>query len=278
MDSFEAFPNSNNEISAICSQLEKDKIEIGKQYCCSVEGRNCTLHTYGSGCVGSDFEIAQCHNITTYDPCLKRTDYNATQACGAKSRIITVCDNGINLSPYNETSLPDNTIAYATCGDIFQNTYNCSWTNKTSKVDTERNPLGEICEKLPVTNIITTQTVITSDYGLTTLIITTVIFGIMATTFAVLYFKKYKSVDMIDNLIVLVKLEDGKRDLVPICNYNFILVGGIMRSIVLLVYKETGGGVLFITSSGAIRIIIPISQEQFDKLKKLQDAYQKVVN
>ncbi|CAG8582196.1 11914_t:CDS:2, partial [Diversispora eburnea] len=178
-----------------------------------------------------------------------------------------------------------------------------------------------------------------------------------------------------------IRLEDGKRDLIPICEYNgftlaiqivtrghFILVGDIMRSIVLLAYKETGGGgggktlefvtqdlndrwinaietlnddeficcesqnnsiltfrrnvdtsdvllkekldmvgiynygdsinrfrhgslaanvsepiiniesrVLFVTSSGAIGIIIPISQKQFDKLKKLQDAYQKVV-
>ncbi|RHZ70618.1 hypothetical protein Glove_269g22 [Diversispora epigaea] len=233
--------NYDNNTSAICSQIEKDenKIEAGKLYCCSIKDKSCTLYTSDSVCIGSDFEISKCYNTTAYDPC-QRTDHDATKVCGGvpnsffcmsstsrttkdtnyyrlpeavkwivnrssviDSKVISVCDNGIDFTSCNESSLPNGTIAQLTCGDLFQNAYNCSWTNWTDNAliaRIERKPLGELCGALSVPT--QTQTITPTPNNVLTygLISSTVVLGIIAFTFAVstfYYFRKYQKASTI---------------------------------------------------------------------------------
>lgn len=83
MASHKIFSNSDNNttITPICSELRNNKTEMGKHYCCSTSNRSCVPYTTDSECTGSDFEISQCFDTSSYGPC-KRTDYNAARACG----------------------------------------------------------------------------------------------------------------------------------------------------------------------------------------------------
>jgi hypothetical protein len=67
------------------------------------------------------------------------------------------CDNGQNFQVCNST---DNSVAYLTCGDIFQDEYDCVWRNNSGVGELVRSPLGELCELMPLP----TETVVPSDY------------------------------------------------------------------------------------------------------------------
>ncbi|CAG8633295.1 9493_t:CDS:2 [Ambispora gerdemannii] len=162
---YKPISNFSGNKTSICSQVEAGKIIADKLYCCAKDNKNCSL---SSDCVGSNYQVAKCHNLNTLDAC-KRTDLAAIQVCGglknslfclsvdavakenesdyyrfpkasewmvnrtteAETNIITVCDDGTSYRPCN-TSNPIGTIANLTCGDLFQNEHRCQWRNITN--------------------------------------------------------------------------------------------------------------------------------------------------
>ncbi|CAG8634421.1 10811_t:CDS:1 [Ambispora gerdemannii] len=169
--------------SPICGQVEARKISNDELYCCSKNTKNC--YPFSSDCFGSDYQVAQCHNLTRLDAC-KRTDLAAVQVCGglqnslfclsvdaisrrdtdynrfskaaewivnrsteAESNNITVCDDGTSYQPCNDGT-PNGTIAILSCGDLFKSELRCNWSNLTINdgkkiADLPRKPVTELC-------------------------------------------------------------------------------------------------------------------------------------
>ena len=167
--------NFNDTKSLACSLAEAGKIPADKLLCCSKKDSSCIVDP---NCFGDEYEVAQCHNITTSNVC-RRTDELALRACDWEGNLLYCLSAGAsrksdeysrfpdaikwminrnnNMEESYNTTACDNGSGYQKCDsggdllcdDLFDKDYNCTWNNFTTGAKINRRPVGQLCEVSP---------------------------------------------------------------------------------------------------------------------------------